>query len=257
MLALVSNDGDAFAISTKSFRHMSGSKRYASRTVSLLARKEVGDACLYDLLQKLPCRRDVDEWANYLQSVLPLLDAIIATYEVKRLRRLRFQSYMKRDKTIDGLCERITASKGNVLVAFGDASSCHTGFGYAPAPQGRLRRRLEVIHGARVTLVDEYNTSRYCCDCHRSLVEPRASHSLAKILGSKALTRKLNGKGFRKVSETRYTERLHGVRECSFCWNESGSPKFHHRDLNSAQNILDIYVSLASSGTRPDVFRRS
>ena len=110
MIGVVSNEGDTFTVSTKSFLHMSGNKRYARQTTSLLTRKEVGDSTLYDLLQKLPCRRDVDEWSNYLRSVLPILDTIIATYEVKRLRRMRFQSFMKRDKTLDAICARITAS---------------------------------------------------------------------------------------------------------------------------------------------------
>jgi hypothetical protein len=257
MIGLVSNEGDSFTVSTKSFRHISGSARYARQTVSLLSRKEVGEETLYDLLQKLPCRRDIDEWTNYLRCVLPILDTIIATYEVKRLRRLRFQSFMKRDRALDAICKRITASKENVLVAFGDASACHTGFGYAPAPQGRLRKRLGVIHAAQVTLIDEYNTSRYCCRCHHVLLEPRATHSLAKIMDSQILTNKLERKSFRKLSDTIFEEKLHGVRQCSFCRNESGCPKFHHRDLNSAQNMMDVYLSLASNRTRPDVFLRS
>ncbi len=123
MIGLVSNEGDSFTVSTKSERHMSGIARYARRTVSLLSRTRVGDSTLYDHLQKLPPRRDSHEWSSYLEQVLPILDTIITTYEVKSLRRLRFQSYMKRDKTLDSICKRITTSKENVLVAFGDASS--------------------------------------------------------------------------------------------------------------------------------------
>ena len=84
-----------------------------------------------------------------------------------------------------------------------------------------------MIHGAKVTLVDEYNTSRYCCKCHHSLLAPIATHSLEKILNSKVLTRKFERNGFRKVSDTNFVETLHGVRQCSFCWNSSGCPKFH------------------------------
>ena len=47
-----------------------------------------------------------------------------------------------------------------------------------------------------------------------------------------------------------------GVRQCSFCWNSKDCPKFHHRDLNSAENMMDIYLSLAQSGERPEVFAR-
>ena len=256
MIALVSNEGDSFTVSTKSERHMTGAARYARRTVSLLRKTCVEDSTLYEHLQQLPPRRDLNEWSSYLQHVLPILDTIIATYEAKSLRRLRFQSFMKRDKTIDTICKRITASKENVLVAFGDANSCHTGFGYAPAPLGRLRKRLSLLHGAKVTLVDEYNTSQYCCRCHHALLKPKVTHSRAKIEGSKSLTEKLERKHFKRISDERYSEKPHGLRYCSFCWNESASPKFHHRDLNSAQNIMDIYLSLAKTGKRPDVFLR-
>ena len=256
MIALVSNEGDSFTVSTKSERHMTGTARYARRTVSLLSKTCVGDTTLYEHLQKLPPRRDLNEWSNYLQHILPILDTIIATYEVKSQRRLRFQSFMKRDKTLDTICKRITTSKENVLVAFGDASSCHTGFGYAPAPLGRLRRRLSVLHGAKVTLVDEYCTSQYCCRCHHALLEPKVTHSLAKIDGSKSLLKKLESNHFKRTRDGRYSEKPHGLRYCSYCWNESGSPKFHHRDLNSAQNMMDIYLSLARTGKRPEVFSR-
>ena len=125
-----------------------------------------------------------------------------------------------------------------------------------PAPLGRLRKRLSLLHGANVTLVDEYNTSQYCCRCHHALLKPKVSHSRAKIEGSKSLTKKLERKHFKRMSGERYSEKPHGLRYCIFCWNESASPKFHHRDLNSAQNIMDIYLSLAQIGKRPDVFLR-
>ena len=85
-----------------------------------------------------------------------------------------------------GPAPRTFATRSGVTV-----SSCHTGFGYAPAPLGRLRKRLSLLHGAKVTLVDEYNTSQYCCRCHHALLKPKVTHSRAKIEGSKSLTKKL------------------------------------------------------------------
>ena len=40
-----------------------------------------------------------------------------------------------------------------VLVAFGAANACSTGFGYAPAPQARLRHRLAKLHGWRAVVL--------------------------------------------------------------------------------------------------------
>ena len=163
---------------------------------------------------------------------------------------------MHRDRVLDKVCKRITGGKSDVLVAFGDASSCHTGFGYAPAPQGRLRKRLTSIHGAKLTLIDEYNTSQYCHKCHHKVLPATVSHSLEKIQQSAVLKRKLDRNHFRIIRPEKYQERPHGLRYCSYCKNEHGSPTFHHRDLNSARNILCIYLSLASTGSRPQVFQR-
>ena len=127
--------------------------------------------------------------------------------------------------------------------------------------RGRIRFLENCFHYfnvwcAKVTLIDVYNTSQYCCQCHHALLKLKVTHSLDKIENSKSLTMKLERRHFRRISDEMYSEKPHGLRYCSFCWNESASPKFHHRDLNSAQNIMDIYLSLAQTGNRPDVFMR-
>ena len=257
MVAVVSNDGDAFTVSTKSFRADSGSARAARRTLHHLERTPLGDGSnLAERLQTLPCRRDIGEWHAYLASALPLLDTILHAYQSKCLRRWRFYSFQQRDRALDSLCKRITANQDDVLVAFGDASSCHTGFGYAPAPQGRLRKRLVLIHHAKVTLIDEYKTSQLCCKCHTPLHTPTMRHSPGKVENSKILLRKLACKHFHCGANGSFTERPHGLRSCGQCRNEKGAPLFCHRDLNSAQNMLDLYVSLAREYGRPLSFRR-
>ena len=55
------------------------------------------------------------------------------------------------------------------LIAFGDASTVSTGFGYAPAPQARLRHRLQTMHKAFVTIIHEFRTSVMCHECHGPL----------------------------------------------------------------------------------------
>ena len=214
MIAVKSNEGDSFTISTKSMRHMAGTTDAAKRTKTLLSNTMIGDSNLFDKLQMLTCRKDSKEWMNYLYHILPMMDKIIKTYQIKSLRRRRFQSFMKRDRALDAICKRITASKENVLVAFGDASSCHSGFGYAPAPQGRLRARLN-LHGAKVTLIDEYKTSQLCCLCHHKLLQPKVTHSLEKISASAKLQQKLNKGHFRRKSDTKYVEKPHGLSYCS------------------------------------------
>ena len=80
--------------------------------------------------------------------------------------------------------------------------------------------------------------------------------SVQKVLGSKKLEDKLKKGHFRKKTEMKYEERPHGLRYCSHCCTMDDSPIFHHRDLNSAQNMMDIYLSIAECGTPPEVFTR-
>ena len=145
----------------------------------------------------------------------------------------------------------VTGSQEETLVAFGAANSCSTGFGYAPAPQGRLRWRLEKIHGARVTLIDEFRTSQVCNRCHEQLKVPLAGHyewdiercpRLEKLRDSRRLQRSL------RRGNTFWKKKLHGVRYCGTCRTAKGAPQFWHRDFNAARNILSCYLSVASSG---------
>lgn len=256
MIAAVSNENDKFKISTKGFRQDTGTKKSAEITNSLLKRTRVGQVSLYQALQTLPCRRDYTLWKSYLDQLLPLLDTIIKTYQVRRLRRRRFWIYKQRDKIIDKICHKITSKKTDVLVAFGNANTCHSGFGYAPAALGRLRHRLSRVHRVKVELIDEYNTSKFCHLCHGALKEIKVSHSVQKIQDSPSLQKKRDRHHFKRTPGGNYTEKPHGLRYCSSCRNPQGAPTFHHRDFNSANNILDIYISLARDQTRPLVFRR-
>ena len=253
LIALVSNQEDApFTVSTKSMEVESGRRqaRIHSRRVLRTCRivDEGGtDVSLLQKLGSLPSRRE--HWNAFCAAALPILDTIARTYGKKSLRRQRFASYMKRDRALDELCKRITGGRlrgrtgrkcytpgqPGTLVAFGAANACSTGFGYAPAPQERLRRRLEKIHGARVFLVDEFRTSQVCCKCHGQL-------------GEVTLPRCVRG----KVTHFR----PHGLRRCATCHTEKGAPLYCHRDLNAAENILTCFLSKAASDRRPEAFSR-
>ena len=194
-----------------------------------------------------------------MSEVLPLLTEIIEAYKTRELRRVKFTNYTKKDKALDGICKRITGGRREALIAFGAANTCSTGFGHAPAPQSRLRWRLEKIHGARITMVDEYRTSQMCCRCHQQLKVPTAGHydvdvecslRLQKMQASHRLKRTL------RRGRNLWHEKLHGVRYCGTCKNSKGAPQFWHRDFNAARNILECYLRVATTGVRREVFRR-
>ena len=186
------------------------------------------DADLRSKLEDLPSSRCFETWASYLAAVLPLVKLRVEALQRKCVRRARFMNYMRRDREIDRICQDLCGNQPTI-VAFGAANACSTGFGYAPAPQSRLRHRLRHVHGARVCLVDEYKTSQLCCGCGGQL-------GLVREPGRRAP--------------------VWHVKRCSFCRNGRGAPLTRHRDLNAAANILDIYLGLAKLGKRPSGFAR-
>jgi hypothetical protein len=240
MIAAVVPGDSFFKVSLKSYKYEAKTTKAASYTLGLLERAKCSDgSSLRHKLESLPSRKDISEWQSYTEAVIPLLNDILATYISLGLRRWKFRAYIFRDKTLDKICHKITSSSVTLptLVAFGAANSCSTGFGYAPAPQARLRRRLEKIHGAYVCLIDEFNTSQRCCSCHQQLKAGVAS-------------------GIDRHGVYHHRKELHGVRYCESCHNVKGKKRYWHRDYNAAVNILACYMAIASGSKRPDAFDR-
>ena len=242
-----------------------------------LIRREHGKPLdLAEYLSKSPTK-DCDStlWSTYLDYVWPVISERLEAFRNKSIRRAKFKSYSRIDKSLDEICKKIcqlgapeselarqikhhdhrnqrTFHGENVLVAFGNGSGSSTGFGYAPAPQARLRHRLETVHKCRVTLIHEFCTSKLCSACGNEMVyvgeKTMAEHHAA-----------LARKGMNV--DVGVTKRpIHGVLKCLEC-NISGAqsvfgPRKHwHRDVNAAINIGKIYTCLAETGNRPDYLK--
>jgi len=223
------------SISTKCFRHHAGLTATSKLTTRLQKTTMCADGIsVYEKITSLPSRKNIHLWEEYLGALVPHLGTVLQVRLSRCLRRRALQSYMLRDKALDEVCTAITAgSMGTTLVAFGGANSCSTGFGHAPAPQGRLRHRLSKHHNARVCIIDEFRTSRYCCQCQSLLVHATAfDHTLNKSV------------------------HIHHVLSCSECKNSKGCRQFWHRDFNAAKNILACYIAEARGEERPRFLRR-
>ena len=181
------------------------------------------------------------DFEDFLRDEAAIRDEWLEVHMRRCARRWRFDTYVKRDRSLDRLCQKICGKQRGgppTLVAFGAANACSTGYGYAPAPQKRLRHRLATVHGARVTLIDEFHTSQRCCVCHAQLD-------------------KVFGKPYRFRDQAEQRD-LFGVRRCSGeCRTSHGKRLYLHRDLNSAVNMITIYMNLANAGGRPQAFARS
>lgn len=141
------------------------------------------------------------------------------------------------------ICGGVSVSKvqksenPRVLVAFGNGGTVSTtGCGYAPAPQARLRHRLQHVWGAHISLINEFRTSKCCCQCGAILsciFKRRNKHVILKK-----------------------AQKIHGVLRCEDRDGNRGHG-FVHRDKNAAVNIMSIYEALADEEKkeRPIQFR--
>jgi hypothetical protein len=322
MITMVSSDpAEArFKVSTREYRHNARISRTAKVSAKVL---DFQDASLRAAMERLPCSRDFECWDEYLAAALPLVTARTEAMRIMCVRRARFASYMRRDQELDRICKRIcgTSTKAErraieekrkatqktepgalampTIVAFGAASepsarasgaryACSTGFGYAPAPQGRLRQaplararralRLAKVHGAQVTLIDEYRTSRTCSCCEAELEEVHMSKASAEKRAAER-TAALRRRRLRRKRPTTTREAadaqhllildpsrsipsrpvrtlIYGVLLCRTCKSRGGRPLFWHRDVNAARNILAVHLSLATTRKRPEAMTR-
>ena len=123
---------------------------------------------------------------------------------------------MRRDQELDRICKNIcgTSTKEErsaraasepdarsppTLVAFGAATACSTGFGYAPgnvAAPPRLK-----VHGAKVVLMDEHSRSRTCSCCGSELEKVFKSQAAAEKCASQK-TETLQRRAKRKADQS-------------------------------------------------------
>ena len=246
------------------------------KALALIRRERGKPLDMAEYLSKCPTKDcDASSWSTYLDYVWPVIPERLEAFRNKSVRRAKFKSYSRIDKSLDEICKKIcqlgapeseltrqthhrdhrnqrTFHGENVLVAFGNGSGSSTGFGYAPAPQARLRHRLETVHKCRVTLIHEFCTSKLCSSCGNEMVyvgeKTMAEHNAA-----------LAQKGMNvNVGVTKRP--IHGVLKCLEC-NISGAqsnfgPRKHwHRDVNAAINIGKIYTCLAENVKRPDYLK--
>jgi len=197
-------------------------------------------------------------YKTYLAYNWPVIMSRLQSFQSKAIRKAKFAGRSRTDAFLDKMCKDMISlgvsqaelairkpKGGDVLIAFGDASTSSGGFGYGSAPQHRLRHRLQHVHNCRVCLVDEYLTSQMCSSCEQKLL----------FVGCKNLDD--HEAAVRQSKASGCKPPMYGVLKCIHCRSPGGAegtfPKRHwHRDINASVNIGKAYIYAARNQVEPN-----
>ena len=183
-----------------------------------------------DFFKEMPSKKtnNMNSYIEYIIYSLTGLTKCLKFHLEKPFRKLKFTSYIYKQKTINELCKKITDKnhindKKRVLVGFGNWSSQKDSIirGHRRGPVVSLKRELK--RWCKLKLVDEYCTSKLCCRCDSETEKV----SYGKVKVNSVLRCKNN--------------------ECGIVID---------RDVNGCKNIFKIFICALDGKKRPEAYCR-
>lgn len=168
-----------------------------------------------------------DKFKNYLIEKNKMNETVKDFYHNPLFRKLKWRQFVYTQKSEDKFLNKIEDTFGkNICLAYGDWSRKSQMKHFIPTKGVGLRKLIEKRY--QTVSINEYKTSKLCCNCHKEL-------SFMKIDNSKV---------FRCLV-------------CKGCESsESKQTTFLTRDLNSSLNIRNITLEWIREQTRPSAFNR-
>lgn len=191
------------------------------------------------VLSKYNCKtNDYVKFKDYIKAKYECNKIIKKYYEKEINRKLNWRSKTYRQKSEDKFLNNIEKTYGNkdgVLICIGDWSNKNTIKGLGSTMGIGLKKLVAKKYNT--VLIDEYNTSKLCCNCHKE--------NDNKVINSESLFRLLTCKHCNVGS----SENLNNpTLKCS---------KFLNRDMNSCVNMQCIVKAyLTENRKRPQEFTR-
>jgi len=167
-----------------------------------------------------------------------------AVYGSVALRRAAFDCYMKKQKALTKVHQKLLPDKKTVL-AWGDGDFAHTRKGLATAVNGTIEKYLKQRSGGAMRTTPEHRTSMLCSCCHSKM---------GNVV--QGIVKRRNGQPFtttRRPDGDVIKRRIHGLYQCS----KEGCYTRWDRDLNAAINIRNVFLSICNTRMPPLAFRRS
>jgi len=172
---------------------------------------------------------DYDKFKQYLikKNNLNNNNTIKNFYNDIKWRKMKFRTYSNKNKSIDTFINKIGKTFGNdIIIGYGNWSRSTQMKYYEPTINMGLRR---LIHKKYDTItINEYNTSKICCDCHDKLENYKTKKGI----------------------------KIHRLLYCLKCVSsENKKNAFKTRDINSAINIRDITTLWIKTQKRLEIFK--
>ena len=192
------------------------------------------------VLSKYNCKtNDYVKFKDYIKAKYECNKIIKKYYEKEINRKLNWRSKTYRQKSEDKFLNNIEKTYGNkddLLICIGDWSNKNTIKGLGSTMGIGLKKLVSKKYNT--VLIDEYNTSKLCCNCHKE--------NDNKVINSECLFRLLTCKHCNVGS---FENLNNPTLKCS---------KFLNRDMNSCVNMQCIVKAyLTENRKRPQEFTRT
>ena len=220
-------ENDITKCSSKSYYHKCQMNK-ASQQKHIIYKK---NDFISNYFKQMPTNKtnDITNYLNYVTYSLSELTRCLKFHFDKPMRKLRFTTYIYKQKTMNELCKQITEKKhindkSKALIGFGDWSNQKDSIikGHRRGPIVALKRELK--KWCKLCVVDEFRTSKLCCKCHNET--EKMSYNNIKI---------------------------NSVLRCKN--NECGT--VIDRDINGCKNIYNILKNALEGKERPKAFLRT
>ena len=186
---------------------------------------------------------DVERFKEYLREKNRVNAATFDFYEQPLHRKMKWRQYVYTQKSEDRFINRMRSLFGeNPLVAYGDWNRKTQMRNFVPT-KGVGMRRLISKH-FQTFMVNEFRTSKLCCNCSKELSNYRVNH------------RGRNTKLYRCLVCEECKRSESKTRRINYTPNQN-KRVFLTRDLNSALNIRNLAVEWIQNQSRPTPFCRT
>lgn len=230
-----------FRLTRKSYYNSSGMTQANQRSKKWEKDIEVQEKIFAEVSLKTT---NLDSWNKFLNNYLQVYDILWTEKTKRKWGQQRFRVYHLKQKTLDKFFASMRTKstfadpKPQPVIGYGAAQFASTGKGEIAAPTSSLYKKC--CQHFKTIPVDEFRTTRICCDCNSELWKVTQKKMVTKT----KITEEVDELGILKFGvakeDVEVDQEVRGLRWC--CSTECRS--FKNRDRNAALNILRCFTGV-------------